>query len=195
MRLPAYSHTCCGCLWMCAVQSAEVLLLRGDINRHRGQFKNAEKCYADGNTLLEGLCGVARNDPRTFSCSIEACACSTSMPSSSFSSSLYSETVSVKPAVQLPQLLSGLLWRQARVAELLGDWISAQPLYETVIQNAAAPLQDKAIVLYRLARHALDKVGKEDPDTLRHIYLLLLCLFILLPLPLTLILNLMDKTS
>ncbi len=141
------------------MQSAEVLSLRGDVNRYRGHLEKAAKCYADGNVLLEGLVSAARNDPRAFVCSIEAC--STSMASCSVLS-LYGETGSVGPAVQLPQLLSGLLWRRARAAELLGDWISAQPLYETVIQDTVAPPSDKAIALYRLARHALDKVGEEE---------------------------------
>ncbi len=162
-RLPVRSHPCCGCLWICAVQSAEVLSLRGDVHRHRGHLEKAAKCYADGNILLEGLVSSARNDPCAFACSIEGCSTTSSMASCSVSLSLYGETGSVGPAVQLPQLLYGLLWRRARSAELLGDWISAQPLYETVVQDTVAPPPDKAIALYRLARHALDKVGEEDP--------------------------------
>ncbi len=175
--LHVHSHPpCCGCLWVCAVQSAEVLSLRGDLHRHRGHLKKAQKCYADGNTLLEGFFGAARNDPRAFVCSIEACSTTAALSSSCSVSRFSNETVSVESAVQLPQLSSGLLWRLARAAELLGDWISALPLYEAVINDTVVPPPDKAVALYRLARHALDKVGEDDdPDACHNIYACLCC--------------------
>ncbi len=172
---------CCGCLWVCAVQSAEVLSLRGDLHRHRGHLKKAQKCYADGNTLLEGFFGAARNDPRAFACSIEACSTTNAAVSSCSVSPFSNETVSVESAVQLPQLSYGLLWRLARAAELLGDWISAQPLYEAVIHDIVAPSPDKGVALYRLARHALDKVGEDnDPRACYNVNASLL-IYVLLP--------------